>query len=59
MRCRCERREWLYVQSGELRLILGEAEFTVRPGEVAELDTFGPSGSTAVEVLHLFGPHGD
>lgn len=56
--------EWLYVLAGELRLILGEREFTVRPGEVAEFDTsephwFGPGGADAVEILHLFGPHGD
>ncbi|MEU5890662.1 helix-turn-helix domain-containing protein [Streptomyces sp. NPDC047461] len=56
--------EWLYVLAGELRLILGEREFTVRPGEVAEFDTsephwFGPADAGAVEILHLFGPHGD
>jgi transcriptional regulator with XRE-family HTH domain len=56
--------EWLYVLAGELRLILGERDFTLHPGEVAEFDTtqphwFGPAGSTAVEILHLFGPHGD
>ena len=56
--------EWLYVLAGELRLILGEREFTLRPGEVAEFDTsephwFGPAGINAVEILHLFGPHGD
>jgi transcriptional regulator with XRE-family HTH domain len=56
--------EWLYVLAGELRLILGERDFTLRPGEVAEFDTgephwFGPAGTNAVEILHLFGPHGD
>jgi transcriptional regulator with XRE-family HTH domain len=56
--------EWLYVLAGELRLILGERDFTLRPGEVAEFDTgephwFGPAGASAVEILHLFGPHGD
>lgn len=56
--------EWLYVLAGELRLILGERDFALRPGEVAEFDTsephwFGPAGATAVEILHLFGPHGD
>lgn len=56
--------EWLYVLAGELRLILGEQQFTLRPGEVTEFDTrqphwFGPAGATAVEVLHLFGPRGD
>jgi transcriptional regulator with XRE-family HTH domain len=56
--------EWLYVLAGELRLILGEREVILRPGEVAEFDTaephwFGPAGTDAVEILHLFGPHGD
>ena len=56
--------EWLYVLAGELRLILGERDFTLRPGEVAEFDTgephwFGPAGTTAVEILHLFGPQGE
>jgi quercetin dioxygenase-like cupin family protein len=56
--------EWLYVLAGELRLILGERSLILRPGEVVEFDThephwFGPTGSTAVEILHLFGPRGD
>lgn len=56
--------EWLYVLAGTLRLIIGEREFTLRPGEVAEFDTserhwFGPADTNTVEILHLFGPHGD
>jgi transcriptional regulator with XRE-family HTH domain len=56
--------EWLYVLAGELRLILGDREFTLRPGEVAEFDTnephwFGPANAQAVEILHLFGPRGE
>ncbi|OEJ23565.1 XRE family transcriptional regulator [Streptomyces agglomeratus] len=56
--------EWLYVLAGELRLILGERDIILRPGEVAEFDTtephwFGPAHAEAVEILHLFGPHGD
>ncbi|NMM85237.1 XRE family transcriptional regulator [Rhodococcus sp. SRB_17] len=56
--------EWLYVLAGELRLILGENEVVLRPGEVAEFDTaephwFGPTGDQVVEILHLFGPHGE
>ncbi|MEV6957974.1 helix-turn-helix domain-containing protein [Streptomyces sp. NPDC051207] len=56
--------EWLYVLAGRLRLILGAQDFTLRPGEVAEFDTtephwFGPADTTAVEILHLFGPRGD
>lgn len=56
--------EWLFVLAGELLLVLGERELTLRPGEVAEFDTaephwFGPSGDRPVEILHIFGPQGD
>ncbi|MGW4055890.1 XRE family transcriptional regulator [Streptomyces sp. NPDC004779] len=56
--------EWLYVLAGRLRLVLGEKDVTLRPGEVAEFDTtephwFGPADANAVEILHLFGPRGD
>ncbi|MEV4333523.1 XRE family transcriptional regulator [Streptomyces sp. NPDC049597] len=56
--------EWLYVLAGELRLVLGEHESTLHPGEVAEFDTrephwFGPANTSTVEILHLFGPRGD
>ncbi|MFE1886692.1 helix-turn-helix domain-containing protein [Streptomyces diastatochromogenes] len=56
--------EWLYVLAGELRLILGEHESTLHPGEAAEFDTrqphwFGPANTSTVEILHLFGPRGD
>ncbi|MFF8292596.1 helix-turn-helix domain-containing protein [Streptomyces sp. NPDC016309] len=56
--------EWLYVLAGELRLVLGDQDCVLRPGEVAEFDTrqphwFGPANGKPVEILHLFGPHGD
>lgn len=56
--------EWLYVLAGDLRLILGEEDLVLRPGEVAEFDThephwFGPAGERSVEILHLFGPQGE
>lgn len=56
--------EWLYVLAGELRLILGQRDCTLHPGEVAEFDTrephwFGPANNGVVEILHLFGPRGD
>ena len=56
--------EWLYVLSGEMRLILGEHDITMRPGEVAEFDTrlphwFGSTGEGPVEVLNLLGPQGE
>ena len=42
--------EWLYVLSGNMRLILGEHDITMGPGEVAEFDTRLP---------HWFGPADD
>jgi transcriptional regulator with XRE-family HTH domain len=56
--------EWLYVLSGKLRLILGEHDVTLSPGEVAEFDThvphwFGNPGPRPAEVLSLFGPQGE
>jgi quercetin dioxygenase-like cupin family protein len=52
------------VLAGDLRLILGDREITLRAGEVAEFDTgephwFGPANEQVVEILHLFGPQGD
>jgi transcriptional regulator with XRE-family HTH domain len=56
--------EWLYVLSGELRLILGEHDVRMGPGEVAEFDTrlphwFGPAGDEPVEILSVHGSHGE
>ena len=57
-----EGHEWLYVLSGQLRLILGDHDITMGPGEVAEFDTslphwFGPAGDHPVEILSLLGRH--
>ena len=56
--------EWLYVLSGEMRLILGEHDITMGPGEVAEFDTrlphwFGPTGEEPVEILSVHGTPGE
>ncbi|MER7519603.1 XRE family transcriptional regulator [Streptomyces sp. NPDC126499] len=56
--------EWLYVLSGRLRLVLGENDVVLGPGEAAEFDTrvphwFGPAGDRPVEFLSLFGPQGE
>ena len=56
--------EWLYVLSGQMRLILADRDITMGPGEVAEFDTrlphwFGPAGDQAVEILSLFGRQGE
>ena len=55
--------EWLYVLSGRMRLILGEHDIAMGPGEVAEFDTriphwFGPATDEPVEILSIHGPHG-
>jgi transcriptional regulator with XRE-family HTH domain len=59
-----EGHEWLYVLSGRLRLILGERDLTMGPGEVAEFDTkmphwFGAADDEPVEILSLLGRHGE
>jgi transcriptional regulator with XRE-family HTH domain len=56
--------EWMYVLNGRLRLLLGELDLILRPGEAAEFDThtphwFGSSGARPVELLVLFGPQGE
>ncbi len=55
--------EWLYVLNGRLRLVLGERELTLAPGEAAEFDTslphwLGSADGGAVELLILFGVQG-
>jgi hypothetical protein len=39
--------EWLYVLSGRMRLVLGDHDLVLGPGEVAEFDTREPTGSAA------------
>jgi transcriptional regulator with XRE-family HTH domain len=56
--------EWLYVLSGRMRLILGDNDITLEPGEVAEFDTrlphwFGPADDQPIEILSLHGSHGE
>ncbi|MFI6867510.1 helix-turn-helix domain-containing protein [Nocardia sp. NPDC050406] len=59
-----EGHEWLYVLSGRLRLILGEHDLVLGPGEAAEFDTrqphwFGSAGAGPVEILSIFGGQGE
>ncbi|MQA01253.1 MAG: helix-turn-helix domain-containing protein [Streptosporangiales bacterium] len=56
--------EWLYVLNGRLRMILGEHDLVLSPGEAAEFDTrvphwFGSADSDPVEFLSLFGKQGE
>ena len=56
--------EALYVLAGRVRLILGDNDVVLGPGEVAEFDTrvphwFGSTGTEPAEVLSLFGQQGE
>jgi transcriptional regulator with XRE-family HTH domain len=56
--------EWVYVLNGRLRVLLGEHDLTLEPGEAAEFDTrvphwFGAADNDAVEFLSLFGAQGE
>jgi len=56
--------EWLYVLSGRVRLILGEQDLVLTPGEAAEFDTrtphwFGPAGRKPVELITMFSKQGE
>jgi transcriptional regulator with XRE-family HTH domain len=56
--------EWLYVLAGQMRLVLGDHDLVLGPGEVAEFDTrvphwFGSTGEAPTEVLSVFGPQGE
>jgi len=56
--------DWVYVLNGTLRLVLGEHNLILRPGEAAEFDTrtphwFGSTGSGSVEFLSLIGRQGE
>jgi transcriptional regulator with XRE-family HTH domain len=55
--------DWAYVLNGTLRLVLGEHDLLVAPGEVVEFDTstphwFGATTAGPVEFLSLIGKQG-
>jgi transcriptional regulator with XRE-family HTH domain len=58
-----EGHEWLYVLSGRLRLVLGDEDVVLAPGEAAEFSTWTPHWMSGVggpaEVLMLMGHHGE
>ena len=59
-----EGHEWLYVLTGQMRLILGERDLLLNAGEAIEFDTsvphwFGSAGEHQAEVLSLFGRPGE
>jgi quercetin dioxygenase-like cupin family protein len=55
--------EWLYVLTGRFRLILGEHDLVMGPGEAAEFDTRTPhwlqsAGPGPAEILAIFSKQG-
>ncbi|OMC39829.1 XRE family transcriptional regulator [Mycobacterium sp. GA-1841] len=58
-----EGRDWMYVLSGQLRLILGDQDFIVKPGEAVEFSTWTPhwfgTVDGPVEAITILGPHGE
>ncbi len=56
--------DWVYVLDGTLRLVLGERDLLLGPGEAAEFDCrtphwFGATSSGPVEFLSLVGRQGE
>jgi transcriptional regulator with XRE-family HTH domain len=56
--------EWIYVLSGHMRLVLGDQDWILGPGEVASFDTkvphwFGSTGDEPLELLSIFGRPGE
>lgn len=55
--------DWIYVLSGRLRLLLGDDEHVLEPGEAAEFSTWTPHWFGAVdgpvEVILIVGPDGE
>jgi transcriptional regulator with XRE-family HTH domain len=56
--------EWIYVLSGQMRLVIGDQDLLLRAGEAAEFNTqvphwFGSTGDGPAEVLSIFGRPGE
>lgn len=58
-----EGQDWMYVLSGKLRLILGERDFIIKPGEAVEFSTWTPhwfgTVDGPVEAIMIFDVHGE
>ncbi len=58
-----EGHEWMYVMSGRMRLLLGEEDLVIEPGEAVEFSTWTPHWFGAidgpVEVIAIFGFQGE
>jgi len=58
-----EGHDWLYVLDGRLRLLLGDDDLTIEPGEAVEFSTLTPHWfgaiDGAVELIAILGPQGE
>ena len=58
-----EGHDWLFVLSGRLRLLLGEEDLVIEPGEAVEFSTWTPHWfgvvEEAVELIAVFGQQGE
>ena len=58
-----EGHDWMYVVDGRMRLLLGEADLVIEPGEAVEFTTWTPHWfgvvEEPVEVIALLGAHGE
>ena len=58
-----EGHDWIYVMNGRMRLLLGEDDHVIEPGEAVEFSTWTPHWFGAidgpVEAFAIFGPHGE
>ncbi|GIJ48973.1 hypothetical protein Val02_58590 [Virgisporangium aliadipatigenens] len=59
-----EGHDWAFVLNGRLRLVLGQHDLILNPGEAVEFDTrtphwFGATGAGPVEFLSLVGKQGE
>ena len=58
-----EGHDWLFVLSGRLRLLLGEEELVIEPGEAVEFSTWTPHWfgvvDEPVELIAIFGSQGE
>lgn len=58
-----EVQDWMYVLAGRMRLILGDRDFTIDPGEAVEFSTWTPHWFGVVdgpmEAIVIFGPPGE
>ncbi len=58
-----EGHDWMYVLSGRMRLVLGDRDMVVGPGEAVEFSTLTPHWfgvvDDVVELIAIFGPQGE